>query len=277
MERVKRNERIGAMARILTGAPNRTHTLSYFAEMFGAAKSTISEDLSILSNTFKNFDLGELITIPGAAGGVIYRPIHSRARTIESIEAISKRLSEKGRLLPGDFLYTTDVTCDPTCAEVMGEVLARRYYDMAPDFILTMETKGIPVAMATSRMLNVPLVIARKDSRAYEGPAIKLNYTTGNSASSMETMALARRAVKSGQRALIIDDFMKGGGTLRGMHDLMEQFEVTVIGTGVVIATAEPQNKRVKNVTALMVLRSVDRENNSAVVTPSDWLLSKEW
>ena len=28
---------------------------------------------------------------------------------------------------PGDFLYTTDVTCDPTCAEVMGEVLARRY------------------------------------------------------------------------------------------------------------------------------------------------------
>jgi purine operon repressor len=163
----------------------------------------------------------------------------------------------------------------------MGEVLARRYYDMAPDFILTMETKGIPVAMVTSRMLNVPLVIARKDSRAYEGPAIKISYTTGSTISasplSMETMALARRAVVPGQRALIIDDFMKGGGTLRGMHDLMEQFEVTVIGTGVVIATAEPKDKRVKNVTALMVLREVDRDNNSAVVTPSDWLSTANW
>ena len=135
-----------------------------------------------------------------------------------------------------------------------------------------METKGIPVAMMTAKMLNVPLVIARRDSKAYEGSAVKINYISGETGDRIETMALARRAVTPGQKALIIDDFMKGGGTLRGMHDLMREFDVEVVGTGVVIATAEPHLKRVDGVTALMVLSEVDRDRGSAVVKPSDWI-----
>lgn len=277
MERIKRNERLGAMSRILTGSPNRLYTLSYFAEMFGAARSTVSEDLRILADTFKQFDLGELLTLPGAAGGVMYRPVPTRRRALESLSAIADKLSQPGRLLPGDFLYTTDVTCDSDSAELMGSVLAKRYYAKSPDFVLTMETKGIPVAMTTARMLNVPLVIARRDSRAYEGSAVKISYITGDADNRIETMALARRAVEPGQRALIIDDFMKGGGTLRGMHDLMREFSVEVVGTGVVIATASPQRKRVDGVTALMVLREVDRDRGCARVVPSDWIADEPW
>ena len=277
MDRIKRNERLGAMTRILTGRPNQIFTLSYFAEMFSAAKSTVSEDLSILADTFKEFDLGRLTTLPGAAGGVMYRPIPSQKKAVESLRRISERLSEPGRLLPGDFLYTTDVTCDSELAELMGEILARKYYDKEPDFILTMETKGIPVAMMTARILNVPLVIARRDSRAYEGSAVKINYITGENGDRIETMAITRRAVAAGQKALIIDDFMKGGGTLRGMHDLMKEFSVDVVGTGVVIATASPEKKRVDGVTALMVLKDVDRDKGCATVVPSDWIMNEQW
>ena len=195
-----------------------------------------------------------------------------RSSSTKALEALSARLSQPGRLLPGDFLYTTDITCDSDLCELMGEILACRYYDRAPNFVLTMETKGIPVAMMTARMLNVPLVIARRDSKAYEGSAVKINYISGETGDRIETMALARRAVTPGQKALIVDDFMKGGGTLRGMHDLMKEFDVEVIGTGVVIATAEPRKKRVDGVTALMVLEEVDRERESAVVKPSEWI-----
>ena len=66
MDRIKRNERLAAMARVLTGTPNRLYTLSHFTEMFGAAKSTVSEDLSILADTFAQFDLGRLSTVAGA-------------------------------------------------------------------------------------------------------------------------------------------------------------------------------------------------------------------
>ena len=270
MDRLKRNERLGAMARMLTATPNRIYTLSHFADLFGAAKSTVSEDVAILADTFRQFDQGQLITVAGAAGGVIYRPIPSPERARQTIAAIAEKLSQPGRLLPGDFLYTTDVTCDSLLSEAMGEILAAKYYDLAPHFVLTMETKGIPVAMMTARSLNVPLVIARRDSRAYEGSAVNVNYI--DASGRVETMCLARRAVKSGQRALIIDDFTKGGGTLRGMHDLMAEFEVDVVGTGVVVATAQPQKKRIGGVNSLMILQSVDEETASAKVVPSPWI-----
>ena len=45
----KRTERIGAIVKILSDNPNKIYTLSYFTEKFNAAKSTISEDLLVVS------------------------------------------------------------------------------------------------------------------------------------------------------------------------------------------------------------------------------------
>ena len=102
----------------------------------------------------------------GAAGGVRYRAIPSPARICDTLDAVARRLSEPGRMLPGGFLYTSDITAEGTVAQQMGEILAAQYYDSKPHFVLTMETKGIPIALMTARMLDVPLVIARRDSRA---------------------------------------------------------------------------------------------------------------
>ena len=149
MDKIKRNERLGAMTRILTNAPNRIHTLGEFCEMFGAAKSTISEDIDLVSKAFEQFDLGVIETVAGAAGGVRYRAIPSHARAKRVLEALAGRLQEPGRMLPGGFLYTSDVTAESETAQALGEILATPYYDKAPDFVLTMETKGIPIALLT--------------------------------------------------------------------------------------------------------------------------------
>ena len=79
MEKIRRNERMSAMMKILSASPNRIFTLSYFCELFGAAKSTMSEDIDILRDVVKTFQLGELETVTGAAGGVRYRPRTSKA------------------------------------------------------------------------------------------------------------------------------------------------------------------------------------------------------
>lgn len=270
MEKIKRNERLGAMTKLLTDTPNRIHTLSEFCELFGSAKSTISEDIDLISASFERFDLGRVETIAGAAGGVRYRAIPSPSRARRALSALSERLSEPGRMLPGGFLYTSDITADGAVAQQMGEILAAQYYDRQPHFVLTMETKGIPIALMTARMLDVPLVIARRDSRAYEGSAVKINYIAGLGSDRIETMALTRRAVQAGQRALIIDDFMKGGGTLQGMVDLMKEFLAEVVGVGVMIATARPEQKRVQGAKALMVLEGFDSETGRALIHPSE-------
>ena len=273
MDRVKRNERLGAMTHLLVQNPNRIHTFSEFCELFGSAKSTISEDINLIADSLSRFDLGTVYTISGAAGGVIYKPGMSGKKIRETLENLSKTLSDPDRLLPGGFLYTSDITSDPAITEVLGRIFAMRFWQLSPSFVLTMETKGIPLALMTARALNVPLVVARRDSKAYEGTAVKISYISGEG-DRIETMALSRRAVKEGQRALIIDDFMKGGGTLQGMVDMMAEFQATVVGIGVMIATKHPAEKRCKNVKTLLTLDSMDVAGGKCVVLPSDEFIS---
>jgi len=59
------------------------------------------------------------------------------------------------------------------------------------------------------------------------------------------------------------------------MIDLMREFNVNVIGTAFVMATAEPENKRITGAKALMTLR-VEEDPARAIVTPADWLRSSD-
>ena len=273
MEKIRRNERMSAMMKILSDAPNRIFTLSYFCDMFGAAKSTMSEDIDILREVVKEFGLGELETVTGAAGGVRYRTVVGRPAAREYITALCEKLSGESRVLPGGFLYTSDILSTPETVRRMGEIIATEYYDAAPDFVLTMETKGIPVAMYTANALGVPLVIARRSSKVYEGSAVNINYVSGSSGH-IETMSLARRAVKEGQRALIVDDFIKAGGTAKGMVELMHEFNVEVVGMAFVMETATPAKRRISAHKSLMVLDITDDDQPTATVRPADWLMA---
>ncbi len=270
MEKIRRNERMSAMIRFLAAHPNRIFTLNSFCEMFGAAKSTMSEDIELLRETVDSFHLGSIETVTGAAGGVRFRPVVASSTARQIITELCGELSGTERVLPGGFLYYSDILSTPDIVNRMGEILATQYYDAEADFVLTMETKGIPVAFATANALGVPLVIARHSSKVYEGSAVNINYVSGSG--NIETMSLSRRAVKENQKALIVDDFLKGGGTARGMAELMREFNITVTGTAFVMTTAKPEKKRITGARALMTLEIREGEPDEAVVTPADWL-----
>ena len=239
MDHIRRNERLSVMTKVLMDAPNRIFTLGTFCEMFKSAKSSLSEDIDILRGLFDEFDLGVLDTVTGAAGGVRYRPILKAEAALNSVNEVAMMLSAPGRILPSGFIYMADILAMPDVVEKMGNIIASQYYRQEPDFVLTMETKGIPVAMMTAKALGVPMVIVRRDSKVYEGPAVNINYISG-SHGRIETMSLSRRAVREGQKALIVDDFMRAGGTGRGMVDMMREFSVTVVGICVLMSTADP-------------------------------------
>ena len=269
MEKVKRNERLAAMAQILTAAPNQIFTLSHFCELFSTAKSTVSEDVDILQQSFSNFHLGRLETVAGAAGGVRYRPATRGESARPFIEGICQRLREPNRQLPGGFLYFSDILSTPALVEGMGNLIAGEYYGENVDFVLTMETKGIPVALMTARALGVPLVIARRATKVYEGSAVNISYVSGSGG--IETMALSRRAVKEGQRTLIVDDFMRGGGTAKGMIELMKEFATTVVGTCFVLALEHPMNRLIQGEKSLMLLSDF-QSGEPFSVRPADWI-----
>ena len=271
MDKVKRNERIGAMIKILSNSPNKSFTLTYFSDLFGSAKSTISEDIDIAAEILQKYNLGTLRTITGASGGVLYMPHPSAEESQQFVQRLCRQMEDPGRILPGGFLYMLDMLSDPSVLSRMAEILAGWYVQSQPDFVLTVETKGIPVALMTAKCLGIPLIIARRDAQITDGSVVTINYVTG-SAHRIQTMSLPKRYIREGQRALIIDDFMKGGGTARGLVDLMHEFNVEVVGTGVVMATEEPATKLVMDYRSLMVLNGVDEALRTVDVQPSAWL-----
>jgi len=271
MDRIKRNERIGAIIKILSDRPNHIYTLNYFSEMFATAKSTISEDVVIIKNLLERFELGDLETVIGAAGGVRFIPRFSGNSASLFIKEICEQLSTSDRILPGGFLYMTDILYSPQITQRFGEILASQFYQEAPDFVITVETKGIPIAMMTARALNCPVVVARRDNKVTEGSSVSINYVSASSRR-IQTMSLVKRAVQEGQKGLIVDDFMKGGGTARGLMELLNEFNADIVGVGVIISTDEPEKKMIDNYKSLMVLREVNEEKRAILIEPASWL-----
>ena len=239
MEKTKRGERLVAMMRMLSDHPNQVIPFSVFCGMFSLAKSSVSEDVALMQQSLRANGLGEIRTVTGAAGGVLYRPAITREEAFEVIKGVCESLNDPMRVLPGGYLYLSDLLSQPGLTRQMGVILAGPCYSLGIDFVLTMETKGIPVAMMTAMTLNVPLIIARRVSKVYEGSAVNISFPDAKGG--IETMSLARRAVREGQRALIVDDFMRHGATARGLIALMKEFNTTVAGLAFMLATERPE------------------------------------
>mgnify|MGYP001173720627 FL=1 len=269
--KIKRNERIAAMTRIMCSNPCQIFNLHQFSDIFNSGKSTICEDIAIIRDTLLTLRLGDLESVAGACGGVRFVPRVDKNDMEEYISELCKSLSDPDRILPGGYIYMNDILHNPRQLYRIGEILASRFMDVRPDFVITVETKGTPVAIMTAFSLGCPLVVAGRDSNVTEGPLVSINYVSASSRR-IQTMSLSKRAVKEGSRALIIDDFMKGGGTARGMSQLLKEFNVEIVGTGVIIATREPQTKLVDNYTSLITLEQVDEIDRRIVLSPADWI-----
>lgn len=272
MDKTKRTERIAAITRLLTDNPNKLFTLPQFCEKFGTAKSTMSEDIAIVECALQKHGLGQVETLAGAAGGVRFRPLLSRQQAYQQVESISQTLCDPQRVLAGGYLYWSDILSSPDIARRMGSIIAGEYYGAGADFVLTMETKGIPFALMTAEALGVQLIIARRSSKVYEGSAVNINYVTGRG--SIETMALARRAVKPGQKALIVDDFIRAGGTARGMVSLMAEFNVEVVGMAFMLAQENPPERHISGDRSLMLFSETGADR--LLVRPAPWLTEEK-
>lgn len=245
------------MAHHLLNAPHRLFGLATFVELLGAAKSTISEDLGFMRQAFERFGIGKVETLAGAAGGVRYLPYHGREQVRALAEEICARLRDRSRVLPGGFLYTTDLISTPNYAAAIGEAFATFFAEARPDVVLTMEVKGIPLALMTARAFDVPLVTVRRGAHATDGPAVSVNYVSGSSRL-VQSMTLPLRAMAPGARGVFIDDFLRGGGTARGVYDLMREFRGEVVGIGVLIATTLPKDKMVERYVSLVEFAGID-------------------
>lgn len=250
---MKRNERIIRIIAILTDNPNRIYPLSFFSDLFNAAKSTVSEDISICRKTIEDAGEGEIITYAGASGGVKFVPKISDEAVEEFRRQMREKLAEPERKLPGNFTFTSDLMFNPKVAKTAGRIFATRFLDKEADYVVTIEAKGIAMALMTAESLNIPLVVMRREGKIAEGSTVSISYVSG-SADKMQKMSVSKRSLRPGTKAIIIDDFMRGGGSAHGMKELLSELDVETVGIGVLIAMKEPEKKRVSEYYSILTL-----------------------
>ena len=271
--KIRRSTRLVDMTYYLLQNPRQLVSLTFFAERYQSAKSSISEDLVIIKQTFEQQGVGTLQTIPGAAGGVKYIPYISEEEADLIIDELCGLFENPDRILPGGYLYMTDLLSNPRHINGAGRLFASVFARQPIDAVMTVATKGIPLAYAVANYLDVPVVIARKDNKVTEGPTVSINYVSGSS-KRIQTMTLAKRRLPEGSNVLIIDDFMKAGGTIQGMMSMLEEFKANVVGIGVLVESTDIEERLINNFVSLIRLSEVDVKEKAIQVEKGNYSLA---
>nr|WP_295970518.1 pur operon repressor [uncultured Bacillus sp.] len=270
----RRSERLIDMTDYLLKHPRKLVPLTFFAERYSSAKSSISEDLAIIKEVFEARGIGTLQTVSGAAGGVKYQVQENIEEARQFIHQLCEKMTSPARLLPGGYLYMTDILGDPSIVQKVGRMIASKYCTTPVDVVMTIATKGIPLAYSVANYLNVPVVIVRRDSIVTEGPTVSINYVSG-STNRIQTMSLSKRSLDADLNVLIVDDFMKAGGTVNGMVNMLEEFRTNVVGIAVLVEAEQAEGRLVDEYLSLIRLKDVDLKQKQIKMCEGNYFSEK--
>ncbi|WP_454052561.1 pur operon repressor [Clostridium sp. Marseille-Q7071] len=267
-DKFSRNQRVVAITKTLTESPNKVINLNRFTEIFNAAKSTVSEDIVIVRETLEQLSMGRVESVSGAAGGIKFITDISDKDRLKFSEELCEVIREEDRVMIGDFLYVTDLMYNPNIISTAGRILASIFSNLDIDYVVTIETKGIPLAYEVAKALGVQLVTVRHRNKVTEGATVNINYISGSS-NRIQTMSLSRKSMKRNSKCLFIDDFMRGGGTAKGIQELLTEFNSELLGCGILVDnTFETKEKLIGDYIAIVDFDGIG-EDGRAIVKPS--------
>jgi xanthine phosphoribosyltransferase len=124
---------------------------------------------------------------------------------------------------------------DPALMDACGKELARRFRDIGATKVLTAEISGIAPAVTTALHLGLPVVYARKTKPITMPDQVFLTLSPSHTKGRMVELIVSPEYLGSGERILIIDDFLATGATILGLVRLAQTAGATLVGIGALI------------------------------------------
>ena len=149
------------------------------------------------------------------------------------MKALEEKILKEGKVLPGHILKVGSFLnhrLDVDFIMEMGNEIARIFSDVKITNILTIETSGIPIAVAAAAAMHVPVVFAKKNKTGnLDGDLYKTvvhSYTHGTD----YNVVVSREYISSDDCVLIVDDFLANGKALEGLIDIVGQAGASLAG-----------------------------------------------
>ena len=149
------------------------------------------------------------------------------------MKALEEKILKDGKILPGNILKVGSFLnhqLDVDFIMEMGKEIASIFSDTKVTKILTIETSGIPIAVAAAAAMHIPAVFAKKNKTGnIDGDLYKTvvhSYTHGTD----YNVVVSSDYINEGDSVLIIDDFLANGKALEGLIDICRQANAQVAG-----------------------------------------------
>ena len=157
------------------------------------------------------------------------------------MKELEERIRSQGRILPGEIIKVDSFLnhqVDTEFLEEMGKEFARNFADLNITKVMTLEASGIPPALMTARVMNVPLVFAKKSGSKNIGDAFyKASVTSYTYGRSFE-INVSKAFLNAEDHVLLVDDFLATGSAIEGLMELCRQAGAKVEGIGICITKA---------------------------------------
>lgn len=154
------------------------------------------------------------------------------------MDLLKQRITKDGKNLGGGILKVDSFInhqVDPHLMDACGIEFARMFSGVNATRILTAEISGIAPALATALHMNLPVVYARKTKPITMPDQVYLTVAPSHTKGRMVELIVSPEYLATGERVLIIDDFLASGSTILGLVRLARAAGAEVVGIGAMI------------------------------------------
>lgn len=210
------------------------------AMAFSAASKSLIASTGALDSLFKEltrkFGL-TLISSDGTSSWGNNLQRGKKGKVMIGATLLRERIVREGKILGDGIIKVSSFLnhmVDTDLVEVCGEELAERLRHTMPNKVLTVESTGLIAGLPTARKLGIPLVFARKSRPITISDSYQTTYRSSTKGVTSE-LIVSCEYLESGDRVLVIDDFLAGGSTVEGLFKLVRMAHAKVVGVGVLI------------------------------------------
>ncbi len=154
------------------------------------------------------------------------------------LELLRERILTEGKHLGRGILKVDSFMnhqLDSRLMKLIGDEFAECFAGAQATKILTAETSGIAPALATGIALGIPVVFARKHQPLTMAANPYRQTTESHTHARIVELMVSPEYLGSGDRVLIVDDFLASAQTILALARLVEQSGAQLVAIGAVI------------------------------------------
>lgn len=154
------------------------------------------------------------------------------------MQLLKDRIRREGKIKAGNVLKVDSFLnhqMDIDLFQEIGKEFKRRFSGMEINKILTIEASGIGIACVVAQSFGVPVVFAKKTKTKNIAGDVYTSKVESFTHGRVYDIIVSKEFLGTGDKVLLIDDFLANGKALEGLAQLIEDSGAELIGAGVVI------------------------------------------